>query len=66
MSPVSGDLAPTARLRWVERTPPADSPAEANETVRVLQVWWAQDVPAYMRASALGEWRDVEVGIESP
>ena len=59
---VRGDLAPTARLRWVERTPDLGVvPAH-----RVLQQWFAADVPSYMRTMAEGEWRDVPVGVEAP
>jgi hypothetical protein len=61
---IHGDLAPTARLRFVER--PCGSALDDNATMHVLQQWFAEDVPAYMRASAKGEWRDVEVGIEAP
>ena len=74
MSPVRGDLAPTARLRWVEREVPATELSEGGGAVtlrgmtqwRVLQQWWAADVPSYMRATAEGEWRDVPVGVEAP
>ncbi len=58
---VRGDLAPTARLRWVERGDGVTAP-----TMPVLQQWWAEDVPGYMRASAAGEWRDVPVGVDAP
>lgn len=52
------DLAPTARLRWVERM------VEEVFTERVLQQWWAPDVPGYMVRSDAGEWRDVPVEAE--
>ena len=44
------DLVPTEKLRWLRR--PGDAP--------VLQQWYAEDVPGYMRNTAKGEWRDVE------
>ena len=60
----AGELAPTPRLRWLERDSRGDESAPAYE--RVLQCWWAEDVPGYMRSEAKGEWRDVPVGIEAP
>ncbi len=75
MSPVRGDLAPTARLRWVERATTADAPMNDavireirgdRATDKILQQWWAADVPSYMRATAEGEWRDVPAGVEAP
>lgn len=65
---VRGDLAPTARLRWVEEKPlaiPFESGC-AYVPQRRLQQWWAEAVPTYMRNSAAGEWRDVPVGVEAP
>ncbi len=60
-----GDLAPTPRLRFVERTIDVDivDPGQdmGARTVRILQQWFAENVPAYMRDDAAGEWRDVEV-----
>jgi hypothetical protein len=50
----NGDWKPTARLRWEERRQGDAIP------YRVLQVWWAPDVPAYMVDPVVGEWRDVE------
>ena len=50
-------MVATANLRWVERTPdPGVVPAH-----RVLQQYFAQDMPGYMRAPGVGEWRDVPV-----
>lgn len=51
------NLIPTAKLRWVERgTTIGNDP----NVPRILQQWWAEDLPGYMRAEAKGEWRDVE------
>lgn len=55
---------PTAKLRFVER--PASLDAENCRTLRILQQYWAEDLPGYMRAEAKGEWRDVVTGVESP
>jgi hypothetical protein len=61
-------LIPTARLRWVKREHRA--PSMVNDAVGVLtlvdvlQQFWAQDMPAYMRDHATGEWRDVELVVE--
>jgi hypothetical protein len=49
------ELVPTTKLRWVERA-----------GVQVLQQYWAEDLPGYMRAEAKGEWRDIPIGIEAP
>jgi hypothetical protein len=50
--------APTAKLRFVERAVSLD--AENSATARVLQQWFAPDVPKYMIDASQGEWRDVE------
>lgn len=55
---------PTARLRFVER--PTSLDAENCRTLRILQQWWAEDLPGYMRKDATGEWRDVPLEVESP
>jgi hypothetical protein len=61
------NLAPTARLRFVLRTPLDAAACSLNAMPeRILQQWWAEDVPGYMRRGAQGEWRDVEVGVEAP
>ena len=52
------DFAPTSKLRFVERETSLD--AENAQTMRVLQQWWAPDLPAFMRGGE-GEWRDVEM-----
>lgn len=54
------DWVPTAKLRFVDR------PAPGTEKIRqvILQQWWSQDVPGYMRRDAEGEWRDVVVEAE--
>jgi hypothetical protein len=60
-------LAPTPRLRFVRRPVSTPDPTvEYGVTVtgeRVLQQWWAADVPSYMRGSE-GEWRDVDTADE--
>ena len=67
--------APTSRLRWVQKSVPAAeqpppkkgvAPTVVMVECRVLQVWWAEDIPSYMRNSAKGEWRDVPVEGEAP
>jgi hypothetical protein len=58
--------APTAKLRFVERIPVDPANPIPLHSVRILQQWWAEDVPGYMRAGAQGEWRDVPVGVEAP
>ena len=52
---VAGEYAPTAYLRWTWRD---ERPGPRRQ---VLQQWFAEDVPAYMRKTAAGEWRDVPV-----
>jgi hypothetical protein len=52
-------LEPTAKLRFVERAVSLD--AENARTFKILQQWWAEPMPAYMRDHAAGEWRDVIV-----
>jgi hypothetical protein len=51
---------PTARLRWVMRTP-ADAAACSLNALpdKVLQCWHAPEMPGYMRDMRVGEWRDV-------
>lgn len=66
MSTAADTLAPTAKLRWVERKVAAESAFAVDGTQRVLQQWFAENVPGYMRTHAQGEWRDVEVGVEAP
>jgi hypothetical protein len=60
---VKPDLAPTPRLRWVERPAPRFKAPKA--TVRVLQQWWAPDVPSFMRDDRIGEWREVALEKEA-
>ena len=55
------DWVPTPRLRFVKRREIADIDAPI---VRILQQWFAADVPGYMRRDAEGEWRDVPVESE--
>jgi hypothetical protein len=63
----NSDWVPTARLRFVEREVPLDNPGQlvTKRTVRILQQYWAQDVPGYMRKRAEGGWRDVEIEEET-
>ena len=58
----NSDWVPTAKLRWVKRH---DRDGVTHFTMPVLQVWYSQDVPGYMRRDAEGEWRDVVVEQES-
>jgi len=54
------DLRPTPRLRWVQIKPVPDSRfGLAQVDFKMLQQWWAEDMPSYMRDQAKGEWRDV-------
>ena len=53
---MSADWVPTARLRWVKKDEPTAGLAIGGI---VLQQWFSQDVPGYMRRDAEGEWRDV-------
>lgn len=57
-------LIPTARLRFVERAVSLD--AENSATMKILQQYWAEDMPGYMRDLAKGEWRDVECVMGEP
>lgn len=52
---MSADWVPTARLRWERR----EIFGDPVNTTRVLQQWYAADVPGYLRRTAEGEWRDV-------
>jgi hypothetical protein len=54
---VTDKYVPTTRLRWIERASSLD--AENASTVKVLQQYFAEDLPGYMRNDAKGEWRDV-------
>jgi hypothetical protein len=56
------ELAPTARLRFIER----EGLTGLETPARILQQWFAPDMPGYMRDPNVGEWRDVPVGIEAP
>jgi hypothetical protein len=58
------NMEPTAKLRFVERATSLD--AESCRTVRILQQWWAEPIPPYMRNDAIGEWRDIPMGVEAP
>lgn len=54
-----GELAPTARLRWVRRD--QTHPNATGARGEVLQCWWAPAVPSYMVDAGVGEWKDVVV-----
>ena len=60
---MSDDWVPTPRLRWLSRAHKVtmdDSGTETTTMDAVLQCWWAQDLPSYMkRGNEEGEWRDV-------
>jgi len=56
---MKGDLVPTAKLRFVSRAVPPDTDGGTASIARILQQWWAPDVPAYMVDDAQGEWRDI-------
>jgi hypothetical protein len=56
---------PTARLRFVERAA-ATVKGKPTFTAKILQQFWAPNMPAYMADPSVGEWRDVEVGVEAP
>ena len=60
----NGEMAPTAKLRFVERAVSLD--AENCRTVRILQQWWAPSVPSYMVDPSQGQWVDVPMGVEAP
>ena len=68
----SDTWVPTAKLRFVERggdmVQGVTIPAGATSSWvprRILQQWYAEDVPGYMRSTAAGEWRDVVVEVET-
>jgi hypothetical protein len=51
----------TPTLRFVER---AVQDGKRTTVVRVLQQWWAPNMPAYMADPNTGEWRDVPLQAE--
>ena len=58
-------LAPTAQLRWVWRAVRTGDATETGATFvvkrrRVLEQYWDQDVPDYMRSRRGGEWREID------
>jgi hypothetical protein len=58
----------TPRLRWLTR---AGTPLKRGRDVtqtreRVLQQFYAEPMPEYMRDMAQGEWRDVPVVGDEP
>jgi hypothetical protein len=58
---------PTARLRFVERPAPTTLDKKGKPIItRILQQFWAPNMPSYMADPSVGEWRDVEVGVEAP
>jgi hypothetical protein len=64
-------LVPTTRLRFVEKAiqiapaEPETNTRAMSKMARVLQQFWAEDMPGYMRDQAKGEWRDVALESES-
>ena len=61
------DLAPTPRLRFVEREvlDGKQMKVPVSRRVRILQQWWSEPVADYMRNSKdPGEWRDVPLALE--
>jgi hypothetical protein len=60
---LTGDLAPTPRLRFVERDVPDNSAVSGTRRLRILQQLWQQDVPEYMRGND-GVWVDVPLEVE--
>ena len=64
-------MTATPMLRWVTRPLTGNAPKPPNFRIAagkvemVLQQWWTEDVPAYMRGPMTpGEWRDVPTGVE--
>jgi hypothetical protein len=45
----NSNFVPTPKLRFVER-----------DGAKILQQYFSEDVPNYMRNNSAGEWRDVE------
>ena len=63
------DWAPTERLRFVERQTSEGVEQKSKKTtvartVRILQQWFAPNVPSFMRGNE-GEWRDVSIESEN-
>jgi len=61
-------FVPTARLRFVVRADVvrADVVDVEASLGRVLQQWWAPDLPGYMADPAVGEWREVPTVSDVP
>jgi hypothetical protein len=56
------EFAPTPRLRFIIKAVGDLTLTQKygyTQTARVLQQWWAPDVPMYMADPTEGEWRDV-------
>jgi hypothetical protein len=66
MGTAADNWKPTARLRFVERAAAHDNEGKATYVARILQQWHGPELPSYMADAAVGEWRDVEVGVEAP
>lgn len=60
------NYVPTARLRFVARFGNEKDPEVMPTAIPryVLQQWWAEPMPGYMRDVAKGEWRDVALEAE--
>jgi len=59
---MADNFVPTAGLRFVLRDVRIGEDLVRN--TRILQQWWAPEVPRYMRGPD-GEWRDVEL-VDAP
>jgi hypothetical protein len=44
----------------------AEPKPEVLTKFRVLQCWWAPNVPSYMIDPRQGQWEDVPLGVEAP
>jgi hypothetical protein len=67
MNTGADNFKPTARLRFVLRKPVSENSCDLNAMpVRILQQWFAPNVPAYMVDPTQGEWRDIPLESETP
>jgi hypothetical protein len=62
---MNDDWQPTTRLRFVNYTSPLNA-SPVSGARKILQQWWAPNMPAYMQDPTVGEWRDVPLMEESP
>jgi hypothetical protein len=68
---MNSSYVPTSKLRWVRRPLSVSEGGgavsiDAMLDSRVLQQWWAPNLPGYMADQSIGEWRDVQDGTEYP